>query len=120
MLYVLGLSYGAVVFVLTALGVGIGKTRVYRAVQAVARKVPGMKREKLLDGYRTGAVGADVTSVRCKQYVHHNWNSLRTQKYTPKITGTFAFCRPFRLCIVWTQIAQHSPPGLYCEPERLF
>ena len=66
MLYVLGLSYGAVALVLTALGVGIGKTSVYRAVQAVAKKVPGMKREKLMDGYRTGAVGADVTSVRCK------------------------------------------------------
>jgi len=39
---------------------------VYRAVQAAAQKVPGMKREQLLDGYRTGAVGADVTSVRCK------------------------------------------------------
>jgi hypothetical protein len=65
MLYVLGLSYGAVTIVLATLGVGIGKTSVYRAVQAVAKKVPGMKQEKLLDGYRTGAVGADVTSVRC-------------------------------------------------------
>lgn len=58
-------SYGAVVIVLSALGIGIGKTSVYRAVQAVAKKVPGMKREKLLDGYRTGAVGADVTSLGC-------------------------------------------------------
>ena len=66
MLYVLGLSYGAVSIVLTALGISIGKTSVYRAVQAAAQKVPGMKREQLLDGYRTGAVGADVTSVRCK------------------------------------------------------
>lgn len=66
MLYVLGLSYGAAAIVLAALGIGIGKTSVYRAVQAVAKKVPGMKQEKLLDGYKTGAVGADVTSVRCK------------------------------------------------------
>jgi len=66
MLYLLGLSYGAVALVLDALGIGIGKTSVYRVVQVVAEKVPGMKREKLLDGYRTGAVGADVTSVRCK------------------------------------------------------
>ena len=66
MLYVLGLSYGAVAIVLSALGIGIGKTSVYRAVQTVAEKVPGMKRTKLLAGYRTGAVGADVTSVRCK------------------------------------------------------
>jgi hypothetical protein len=65
MLYLLGLSYGAVVIVLETLAVGIGKTSVYRAVQAVAEKVPGMKQAHLLEGYRTGAVGADVTSVRC-------------------------------------------------------
>ena len=65
MLYLLGLSYGAVAIVLGSLGIGIGKTSVYRAVQAVAAKVPGMKQSHLLDGYRTGAVGADVTSVRC-------------------------------------------------------
>ena len=65
MLYVLGLSYGAVAIVLDALGIGVGKTSVYRAVQAAAEKVPGMKQEKLVEGYRTSAVGADVTSVRC-------------------------------------------------------
>ncbi len=65
MLYILGLSYGAVEIVLNSLGMGIGKTSVFRAVQAVAEKVPGLKREKLLDGYRTKAVGADVTSIRC-------------------------------------------------------
>ena len=65
MLYILGLSYGAVEIVLSSLGMGIGKTSVFRAVQAVARQVPGMKREKLLGGYKTKAVGADVTSVRC-------------------------------------------------------
>lgn len=65
MLYILGLSYGAVAIVLSALGLGIGKTSVYRAVQAAAQKIPGMKRKELLAGYKTGAVGADVTSVRC-------------------------------------------------------
>jgi transposase-like protein len=65
MLYVLGLSYGAVEIVLSSLGMSIGKTSVYRAVQTAAEKVPGMKREKLMDGYKTKAVGADVTSVRC-------------------------------------------------------
>lgn len=65
MLYVLGLSYGAVEIVLNSLGMGIGKTSVFRVVQAVAEQVPGLKREKLLDGYQTKAVGADVTSVRC-------------------------------------------------------
>jgi hypothetical protein len=62
---VLGLSYGAVEIVLNSLGMGIGKTSVYRTVQAVAKQVPGLKREKLLEGYKTKAVGADVTSVRC-------------------------------------------------------
>lgn len=65
MLYILGLSYGAVEIVLNSLGMGIGKTSVFRAVQSVAKQVPGLKREKLLDGYQTKAVGADVTSVRC-------------------------------------------------------
>jgi transposase-like protein len=65
MMYLLGLSYGAVEIVLNSLGMGIGKTSVYRAVQGVVKQVPGMKRENRLDGYRTKAVGADVTSVRC-------------------------------------------------------
>jgi len=65
MMYILGLSYGAVEIVLDSLGVGIGKSSVYRAVQAVAEQVPGLKREKLLSGYKTKAIGADVTSVRC-------------------------------------------------------
>ncbi len=65
MLYLLGLSYGAVAIVLESLEIGIGKTSVYRSVQAVAEKVPGMRQAHLLDGYRTGAVGADVTSIRC-------------------------------------------------------
>jgi transposase-like protein len=65
MMYILGLSYGAVEIVLNSLGMGIGKTSVFRAVQAVAKQVPGLKREKLLNGYKTKAIGADVTSVRC-------------------------------------------------------
>jgi len=65
MLYILGLSYGAVELVLGSLGVGIGKTSVYRAVQYAAEKVPGMKQKGLLAGYQTKAVGADVTSIRC-------------------------------------------------------
>lgn len=65
MLYLLGLSYGAVAIVLSSLGIGIGKSSVYRAVLAVVKQVPGLKQEKLMTGYRTAAVGADVTSVRC-------------------------------------------------------
>ncbi len=65
MLYLLGLSYGAVVLLLEALGLWIGKTTVYEAVQAVAERVPGMKQSKLLEEYRTPALGADLTSVKC-------------------------------------------------------
>ena len=60
MLYLLGLSYGAVEIVLGSIGMGIGKSSVYRAVQAAIKQVPGMKREKVVDGYKTKAVGADV------------------------------------------------------------
>jgi len=67
MLYILGLSYGAVEIVLSSLGMEIGKTSVYRAVQAVAKQVPGLKGEKLLNGFKTKAVGADVTCVRCNR-----------------------------------------------------
>jgi transposase-like protein len=66
MLYLLGLSYGAVVLMLEALGVDLGKTSVYRSVQATAEHVPGMKRTEILSGYRTRALGADLTSVKCK------------------------------------------------------
>jgi transposase-like protein len=72
MLYMLGLSYGAVEIVLACLMVGIGKSSVYRAVQAAARRVPGMKRQQILTGYKTKAIGADVTSVRC----HGKWIPL--------------------------------------------
>jgi hypothetical protein len=66
MLYLLGLSYGAVVLMLEALGVYLSKTSVYRSVQATAERVPGMKRTEILAGYRTKALGADITSVKCK------------------------------------------------------
>jgi transposase-like protein len=66
MLYILGLSYGAVELMLGSLGVGIGKTSVYRAVKAVAEKVPGLKKEELKERrYKASAVGADITSIRC-------------------------------------------------------
>lgn len=66
MLYLLGLSYGAVVLMLEALGIYLGKSSVYRSVQAAGEAVPGMKRERLQPGYRTKVLGADLTSVRCK------------------------------------------------------
>ena len=66
MLYLLGLSYGATVLMLEALGVYVSKSSVYRTVQATAEAVPGMKRTELLQGYRTRALGADLTGVKCK------------------------------------------------------
>jgi hypothetical protein len=51
---------------LAALGVWMSKATVYRAVQATAERVPGLKQEHMLEGYRTKALGADVTSVKCK------------------------------------------------------
>lgn len=65
MLYLLGLSYGATVLMLEALGVYVSKSSVYRTVQATAEAVPGMKRTELLQGYQTRALGADLTSVKC-------------------------------------------------------
>jgi len=65
MLYLLGLSYGAVTLTLQALGVPMCKSRVYDAVQAAARRVPGLRREAVFQGLRTPAVGGDLTSVRC-------------------------------------------------------
>jgi len=66
LLYVLGLSYGAASLMLEALGVDESKSSVYRAVQATAEAVPGMKRTALIEGYRTKALGSDLTSVKCQ------------------------------------------------------
>jgi len=65
MLYLLGLSYGATALALEALGAPLSKTQVYAAVQAAAAAVPGLRRDRLCDGVRTPALGADLTSVRC-------------------------------------------------------
>src|SRR6266581_4853006 len=66
MLYLLGLSYGASSLALEAIGVSMCKSRVYDAVQEAARRVPGLKREQVFNGLRTSAVGADLTTVKCK------------------------------------------------------
>ncbi|MGD0612301.1 MAG: hypothetical protein ABSB41_12375 [Anaerolineales bacterium] len=51
---------------LEALGVYLSKSSVYRSVQAAGEAVPGMKQQELLKGYQTSALGADLTSVKCK------------------------------------------------------
>lgn len=65
MLYLLGLSYGAVSLVLEALGTYLCKSRVYDIVQMAAERVPGLKRERIFEGVQTPALGGDVTSVKC-------------------------------------------------------
>jgi transposase-like protein len=65
LLYLLGLSYGAVSLALEALGAYMAKSSVYEAVQAAAKKVPGMKRQEVFTGIRTPALGSDLTSVKC-------------------------------------------------------
>jgi hypothetical protein len=72
MLYVLGLSYGAVSLVLEALGVYLCKSRVYEVVQAAAERVPGLKQGRVFEGIRTPALGGDLTSVKC----NGRWLSL--------------------------------------------
>jgi transposase-like protein len=66
LLYLLGLSYGAVSLALEALGVYMCKSRVYDAVQAAAERVPGMERDQVFENLRTPALGGDLTSVKVK------------------------------------------------------
>jgi len=69
LLYVLGLSYGAVALTLEALGHPLSKSAIYYAVQAAGEKVPGLRRDavSLPTGKdRVAALGADLTSVKCK------------------------------------------------------
>lgn len=66
MLYLLGLSYGAVSLALTALGVPLCKSRVYDRVQEMAARVPGLRREGVFNDVRTPALGGDVTYVKCR------------------------------------------------------
>jgi transposase-like protein len=65
MMYLLGLSYGAVALMTEALGVFLSKTSVYQAVQAAAERLPGLKRNQMVSGCRAKAIGADLTYVKC-------------------------------------------------------
>jgi transposase-like protein len=67
--YIMGLSYGAVSLVLTALGHPLSKTAVYDAVQAAGAKVTGLRRDDVQVSTAqllVAALGADLTSVKCK------------------------------------------------------
>jgi hypothetical protein len=72
LLYLLGLSYGAVSLALEALGTYMCKSRVYDTVQLVAERVPGLKREQVFAGLKTPALGGDLTSVK----VNGQWLTL--------------------------------------------
>lgn len=68
LLYLMGLSYGAVALTLQALGWTLSKTAVYDAVQAAGERVPGLRRSAVpapANVQRVAAVGMDVTSVKC-------------------------------------------------------
>jgi hypothetical protein len=65
MLYVLGMSYGAVATALAALGFPLSKVAVYYAVQDAGAAVAGLRREAVArGGGRIVALGADLTTVR--------------------------------------------------------
>ena len=63
LLYVLGISYGGVADVLEALGVGIGKTTVYRNVQE-AGVTSRRKQRQERGGRARPVIGADATFVK--------------------------------------------------------
>jgi transposase-like protein len=65
LLYILGLSYGAVSDVLDALGWFLGKTTVFRDVQAMGGKAQQLREAWLQQGQRIQAIGADLTRVKC-------------------------------------------------------
>lgn len=67
LLYVLGLSYGAVEDVLVALAVPLGKSSVYRDVQAAGEKARQLRQE-WVEQYagKIRVLGSDLTNVRCK------------------------------------------------------
>jgi hypothetical protein len=66
MLHLLGLSYGAVALALEALGAYVSKSQVADAVQAAAKRAPGLKWRQVFAGVQTPALGADITSVTCR------------------------------------------------------
>jgi transposase-like protein len=66
LLYVLGLSYGGTADFLTALGCGIGKTTVYRNVQAAGEVARRRQRVTVARGGKRPVVGTDGTYVKVK------------------------------------------------------
>ena len=65
LLYIMGLSYGAVELVLEAMGHPLGKTAVYYAVQVAGERAPGLRRQ-VVEAEQVLALGADLTAVKCR------------------------------------------------------
>jgi transposase-like protein len=66
LLYVLGLSYGAVEDFLTALGCGVAKTTVYNNVQAAGKVARRKQQAQVQAGGKRAVIGADGTFVKVK------------------------------------------------------
>ena len=66
LLYVLGLSYGAIEDFTTALGCGVGKTTAYNNVQAAGEQARKRQRRTVQHGGKRAVIGADGTYVRLK------------------------------------------------------
>ena len=66
LLYVLGLSYGAVEDFTSALGCAVGKTTVYNNVQAAGGVARKKQRQSVQEGGKRAVVGADGTYVKVK------------------------------------------------------
>jgi transposase-like protein len=66
LLYVLGLSYGAVEDFVNALGCGVGKTTVYNNVQAAGRAARRKQQARVQQGGKRAVIGADGTFVKVK------------------------------------------------------
>lgn len=66
LLYVLGLSYGAVSDFVNALGCGVSKTAVYYNVQAAGERARKRQRSTVQRGGKRAVIGADGTYVKIK------------------------------------------------------
>jgi hypothetical protein len=66
LMYVLGLSYGAVSDVMEALGCGISKTTVYNNVQAGGETARRRQADTVVRGGSRAVIGSDGTYVKVK------------------------------------------------------
>jgi hypothetical protein len=64
LLYLLGLSYGAVALTLEALEVYLCKSQVYTTVQAITRQNPSVRRERIFEGIQTCMLESARVSVK--------------------------------------------------------